>query len=66
MQHKADAGDMIKFLKKQNHFYGEELIKGIIMKILEKVAVLHMIGKVYWQRRLYPQGSQTGKHFVQG
>jgi len=53
VQHKADAGDMMKFLKKQNHLYGEELIKGIIMKILEKVAVLHMIG--YIHRDLKPE-----------
>lgn len=47
VQHKADAGDMMNFLKKQSHCYGEELIKGIIFKILEKVAVLHMIGYIH-------------------
>ena len=62
VQHKADAGDMMNFLKKQSHCYGEELIKGIIFKILEKVAVLHMIGTATWQLRLHPQGSQACQH----
>lgn len=54
VQHKAEAGDMVQYLKKQEHTFNEEMIKDIMKQIIEKVALLHAIGIGQSPLRIYP------------
>jgi serine/threonine protein kinase len=44
---KAEAGNMLNYLKHHAQDYNEELIKNIIFKILQNLRELHCVGFIH-------------------
>lgn len=62
VQHKAQAGDMLRYLSKQETVFNEQMIKTILKQIIDKVALLHKIGIGQSPLRIHPQGPQAREH----